>query len=199
MADQLTPRGSALLSGTRRRLVKAGAAVAWTVPVMHTLTAQQAFAVTPCVTVTPTLRKTNLGPCDERDLQPKICCNTGEAYFIRFRVCATTTCTSLSLTATLPALLVFQDGCAKVCVDSTDVTGSSSITCAGHGQSGAVTVTLPGSLAAGQCANIDIFVKRGSECPPSSGSVNVTYSVTCGGTSGCSLTNQVLSLPFGSC
>jgi hypothetical protein len=44
MADQLTPRGSALLSGTRRRLVKAGAAVAWTVPVMQTLSAEMAFA-----------------------------------------------------------------------------------------------------------------------------------------------------------
>lgn len=44
MADQTTPRGSAMLTGTRRRLVKAGAAVAWTVPVMHTLSPETAFA-----------------------------------------------------------------------------------------------------------------------------------------------------------
>jgi hypothetical protein len=64
MADQLTPRGSALLSGTRRRLVKAGAAVAWTVPVMHTLTAQQAAAVTPPTKgCSPGFYKNNTPPC----------------------------------------------------------------------------------------------------------------------------------------
>jgi|GEM_PF-2155428 len=49
MSDERLPHGNALLRGTRRRLVKAGAAVAWTVPVMQTVSVAQATGtVTPC-------------------------------------------------------------------------------------------------------------------------------------------------------
>lgn len=170
MSDQITRHGSAMLTGTRRRLVKAGAAVAWTVPVMHTLTAQQAFAVTPRVTVT--LRETTGGPCTDRPLQPRICCNTEQAYFIRISFCGP--CASGEVTATLPSLLAFQTDPVKVCLAGTEIAGTATVT--------DQLITVTGlNLTAGQCANVDLHVKRATSCD-STTSISVPVTLKCGGT-----------------
>jgi hypothetical protein len=199
MADQLTPRGSALLSGTRRRLVKAGAAVAWTVPVMHTLTAQQAFAAVTGrfdVQLTDTIGS----PCDDRADVAYFCYQCTDAkvvyykpgsYFVQAIFCnGPAPCSSLTATLAAPLGSDFDNpfvfsGPQAVHVCRNRGTGQQSDT--SSASSSSVTIS---NVAANECLVIEWHLDTSPNIPcpspmPSSKIYAFTVSISgCGNISG---------------
>ena len=112
MSDQITQHGSAMLTGTRRRLVMAGAAVAWTVPVMHTLTAGHTFAAVSPGRFDVQLTHTSGDPCDTRTPISQFCyqCNpqgnvifyNPGSYFVQAYICNDATPCQVTATLTAP-------------------------------------------------------------------------------------------------
>ena len=197
MTDEIALRGSALLSGTRRRLVKAGAAVAWTVPVMHTLTAEHAFARISPGRFDVQLTHTRGEPCDTRTPIAQFCykCNPQGnvvfydpgSYFVQAYICNDATPCQVTATLTAPFGSTFaapfewqNDQAVHVCRNR----GTASQSSTSLPSSSAVTL----NLAANECVVIEWHLDTGSNIPcPSSMPASQTYTFTvtligtCGG------------------
>ncbi len=188
MADQITQQGSALLTGTRRRLVKAGAAVAWAAPVMHTLTAGHTFAAVSPGRFDVQLTETTGNPCDTRTPISQFCyqCTSGKvvfynpgSYFVQAYICNDATPCTVTATLTAPFGNTFStpfefqnDQAVHVCRNRG--TPSQSSTSLPSSQ----TVTL--NLAANECVVIEwhLDTRANIPCDPPSLPSNQTYAFT---------------------